>query len=176
MLTETELSHCPVCQWLNETHWRSLHSTIADKDSGIKRKLKLHYIPLSLCHSFSLSHAEFNSVVDRDTSTLMPEVAIPPAAVPIKLIYPAANPSLLWRWKAFLFSDLAALTAKSENKKGFSTPRRLGLPGCVVDMKLTCTIALQSTYHCRVNKMLWIAHYPADCRVNSCLFTRQPGK
>ena len=53
------------------------------------------------------------------------EVAVVPAAVSIKLIYPTANPSLLWRIRAFsdvekpfLFSDLAALTAKSENKKG----------------------------------------------------------
>ena len=30
----------------------------------------------------------------------------PPAAVLIKFICPAANPSLLRRWKAFLFSDL----------------------------------------------------------------------
>ena len=35
------------------------------------------------------------------------EVAIPLAAVLMKLLYPAANPGFLWRWKAFLFSDLA---------------------------------------------------------------------
>ena len=51
-------------------------------------------------------------------------MAVVPAAVSIKLIYPTANPSLLWRIRAFsdvekpfLFSDLAALTAKSETKK-----------------------------------------------------------
>ena len=37
------------------------------------------------------------------------EVAIPPAVLSIKLIYPAEEP-------LFLFSDLAALAAKSENK------------------------------------------------------------
>ena len=59
------------------------------------------------------------------------EVAIPPALVSIKLIYPAANP--------FSVFDLAALTAKSENikKTSFQRQRRLGLPGCLAGMKLT---------------------------------------
>ena len=42
------------------------------------------------------------------------EVAIPPAAVSVKLIYPAS----LTLKSLFLLYDLAALTAKSENKKG----------------------------------------------------------
>ena len=68
------------------------------------------------------------------------EVAIPPALVSIKLIYPAANP--------FSVFDLAALTAKSENiKKTFQRQRRLGLPGCLAGKNLTYTIALKSTYH-----------------------------
>ena len=33
-------------------------------------------------------------MVDDDTSTSIIHVAIPPAAVSVKLIYPAANPSL----------------------------------------------------------------------------------
>ena len=41
------------------------------------------------------------------------EMAIPLATVSKKLIYLANNSSLLWRWKPFLLSDLAALIAKS---------------------------------------------------------------
>ena len=40
----------------------------------------------------------------------------------------------------FLFSDFAALIAKSENKEAFQRQRRLGLPGCLIDMKLTYTL------------------------------------
>ena len=48
------------------------------------------------------------------------EVANPPGAMPIKLIYPAAIRAFCNVKKPFPFSDLAALTAKSGNKKGFS--------------------------------------------------------
>ena len=42
--------------------------------------------------------------------------------------------------KPSLFSDVAALTATSENKESFSTSEiRLRLPGCLVDMKLIIT-------------------------------------
>ena len=72
--------------------------------------------------------------------------------------------------KPFSFSDLPALTAKSESKKRlFQRQRRLGLPGCLVDMKLTCTTALQSVYHCLVNDC-----YLHGCRVNCLLPTRLP--
>ena len=64
--------------------------------------------------------------------------------------------------KPFLVSDLAALTAKSENK-AFQRQRRLGLPGCLVDTMLTCAIALDSAYHCRVNK----------CYLHGCLVGEQ---
>ena len=74
--------------------------------------------------------------------------------------------------KPSLFSNLAALTAKSENKtKALECQGRLRLPGCLVDMKLTYTIiALQSVYHCRVNKCL------PGCRVNCPLSTQMPGE
>ena len=39
--------------------------------------------------------------------------------------------------------------------------------GCLVDMKLTYTIALQSVYHCRVNKC-----YLLGFGVNCTLYTR----
>ena len=42
----------------------------------------------------------------------------------VKFIYPDANPRLLWVETPFLFSDLAALTAKSDNKTGFSTSEK----------------------------------------------------
>ena len=54
------------------------------------------------------------------------EVTIPPAAVSVKLIYPAANPrSSTDVGKPFLFYYLAALTAnrKSENRKGLFNVR-----------------------------------------------------
>ena len=41
----------------------------------------------------------------------------------------------------------STLAAKSENKKAFQRQRRLGLAGCLVDMRCTCTIVLQSIYH-----------------------------
>ena len=95
-----------------------------------------------------------------------------PAAVSIKLIYPAANPNLLGLKSLYLFSDLAALTAKSENiEKAFQRQRRLGLLGCLVDMELTCTIALQLTYHCRVKNC-----YLHGCRVKCPLSSRLPGE
>ena len=40
----------------------------------------------------------------------------------------------------------------------------------MIDMKLTCTAALQSAYHCRVNKC-----YLHVCRVNCQLIIRLPG-
>ena len=43
--------------------------------------------------------------------------------------------------------------------------------GCLVDVKLTCTIALQSTYHCRVNGC-----YLHGCRVYCTLSTRLSGR
>ena len=53
------------------------------------------------------------------------EMAIPQATVSIELIFPASNPSLLYRWNAlFLFSDFA----KSETKKNFSTWEGLDYP------------------------------------------------
>ena len=71
----------------------------------------------------------------------------------------------------FLFSDLGPIIAKSGNEKAFQRQRRLGLPGCLVDMKLTSTIALQSTYYCLINK--WYLH---GCRVNCPLSTRLLGE
>ena len=51
--------------------------------------------------------------------------------------------------KPFYVSDLAVIAAKSENKKRlFNVREGSDYPAAW----LTCTIALQSTYHCRVNK------------------------
>ena len=99
-------------------------------------------------------------------------MAVPPAAVSIKLIYPAANPSLLWRWKAFLIFWFGGFIRQIwKLKNAFQRQRRLGLLDCLADMKLTRTIALQSTYHCRVNKC-----YLHGYRVNCPLSTRLPGE
>ena len=100
-------------------------------------------------------------------------MAIPPAAVPIKLIFIRLLIRVFYDVeKPFIFSHLAALTAISENeKKSFQGQRRLGLPGCLVGMNLTRAIALQSTYHCRVNNC-----YLHGCRVHCPLSARLPGE
>ena len=54
-------------------------------------------------------------------------------------------------------------------KKVLQRQRRLGLAGCVAEMALTCTTALDSTYHCGVNKC-----YLHGCRVNCPLAIRLP--
>ena len=75
---------------------------------------------------------------------IVTEVAIPLAAMSKNLIYPAAN------------------LPDQKVKRAFQCQRRLGLAGCLFDVKMTCTIAFQSTYH--------------GCRVNGPLFTRLPGE
>ena len=103
---------------------------------------------------------------------ILDEVAIPPAAVSLNLFTRLQTRAFSHVVKPCLVSDFAALTAKPENKKAFQRQQRqLGFPGCLVDMKLTCTIALQTAYHCRMNKI-----YLHGCRVNCSLCTRLPGK
>ena len=109
------------------------------------------------------------------------EVAIPLVALSIKLTYPAANLSLLWPWKAF-FSDLAALTTKSENKEGFSTSEKARitrLPGWPWSWHVQLHFSQLITagwINVICTAVRWIALYPLDCRVNKCIFTWQPGK
>ena len=117
------------------------------------------------------------------------EVAIPPDAVSLKLIYPAANPSLLWSWKTFFYfliwgfnhqirkykrffnvregSDLVAKIKKW--KKAFQRQKNVRItrvPGWdEVDM-YNCTSV---NYYCPVNKC-----YLYGCRVNWPLSTRLP--
>ena len=72
-------------------------------------------IQLSIIESFQVEQNFFLmtsfSLISRDA--VIYRVAIPPAAVSVRPIDPAANLSLLWRWKGFfLCSDL---TAKSKN-------------------------------------------------------------
>ena len=79
----------------------------------------------------------------------------------------------------FLFSDLAALTAKSENKKkAFQHQKRLGLQGCLIDM-YNCTsvsLSLPGEQMLFAQLRAEFAHCSPNCRVNKCLFTWQPGK
>ena len=44
--------------------------------------------------------------------------------------------------KPFIYFDLAALIANQKLKKALQRQRRLGLPSCLVDIKLTCTTGL----------------------------------
>ena len=83
-----------------------------------------------------------------------------------------------WMWhhfnfqKAFfLFSDWRLKQPNQNIKKAFQRQRRFGLASCPVDMKLTCTIAFQATYHCRVNIC-----YLHGCRVNCLLSPQLPGE
>ena len=73
----------------------------------------------------------------------------------------------------FHFLIWRLLTVKLENKKLFYFRESSGYPAAwfMVDIKLTYTIALQSTYHCRVNKC-----YLHGCRVNCTLSNRLPGE
>ena len=105
------------------------------------------------------------------------EVAIPPAAVSIAFSdVEKKNLFNFLIWRVFAENYKKAFqhqkSSKSPNqtiKKAFQRQRRRGLPGCLIDMKLTFTNALQSTYHCRGNKC-----YLHGCRVNYLLSTRLP--
>ena len=68
------------------------------------------------------------------------EVAIPPAAVSIKIFTRLLIRTFSDVEKSFIISDLAP---NQKIKKTFQRQRRLGLPGLLADLKLTCTIALR---------------------------------
>ena len=69
------------------------------------------------------------------------EVAIPPGSVSRNIFTCLLIQAFSDVEKPSSFSDLVALTAKFGNKKAFQNQRSLGLPSCLVDMKLTCAIA-----------------------------------
>ena len=89
----------------------------------------------------------------------------PLAAILIKLIYPAAKPSLPDVEKPFSSSGFAVKAAKLENKKGFSTLKKAWIT------RLAGWHKLQSTYHCQVNTCC--LH---DSRMNCPLSTGLPNE
>ena len=110
------------------------------------------------------------------------EVVFPRRPLTIKLFYPAANPSHLWRSKAFLFSDLAVGSIRQIRKKCFFNVREgSNYPAAWLTWSWHVKLHLSQLITARWINVIctaagWIVHYPFDCRVNKCLFTRQPGK
>ena len=101
---------------------------------------------------------------------LVDKEAITPAAVSINLIYPAANPSLLWRWKAIFFYFL---TAKQEIKKPFQRQKKVRitrLPGWhEVDMYNCTSVKLITAGWTHLHGCWVNSNYPPDRWMNRWL-------
>ena len=119
------------------------------------------------------------------------EVAIFPAAMSVYFVYSAANLRLLWRWKAILtfwfggFNRAAVAGSVFEGVLfcdvlyptrclDWSESVPVTFPTYYFNVREgsdnpACTFALQSTYHCRLNKC-----YLHGSRVSCSLSTRLP--